>query len=128
MHLSSVPVKSTVSPEQPQRLNIVLVYSPGARLVREWTLVIPAGSTVADALKSSGVLDEFPDLKSVEPLAGVWGKRCGLEQVLQDRDQVEIYRSLRVDPKVARRERFNKQGVKRAGLFSSTRAGGKAGY
>ncbi|MBW8723026.1 MAG: RnfH family protein, partial [Polaromonas sp.] len=43
-------------------------------------------------------------------------------------DRLEIYRGLRVDPKVARRERFNRQGVKRAGLFAKTRAGAKAGY
>lgn len=117
-----------VSPEPELILNIVLVYSPAPQEVREWKLNMAAGSTVADALKRSGVLDEFPDLKPVAPMVGVWGRRCGPEQVLQDRDQVEVYRSLRVDPKVARRERFNKQGVKRAGLFSSTRAGGKAGY
>jgi putative ubiquitin-RnfH superfamily antitoxin RatB of RatAB toxin-antitoxin module len=48
--------------------------------------------------------------------------------VLRDQDRVEIYRGLRVDPKVARRERFNRQGAKRAGLFAKTRAGAKAGY
>jgi putative ubiquitin-RnfH superfamily antitoxin RatB of RatAB toxin-antitoxin module len=37
-------------------------------------------------------------------------------------------RTLKVDPKVARRERFVKQGAKAAGLFSQRRAGGKAGY
>ena len=49
-------------------------------------------------------------------------------QRLPEGDRVEIYRSLRVDPKVARRERFRGQGVKRAGLFSKKREGGKAGY
>lgn len=128
MPLSNVRVTFTVNPEPEPTLRIVLVYSPAPEEVREWALDMAAGSTVADALKSSGVLEEFPDLQRVAPLAGVWGRRCGPDQVLQDRDQVELYRGLRVDPKVARRERFNKQGVKRAGLFSSTRAGGKAGY
>ena len=32
------------------------------------------------------------------------------------------------DPKIARRERFRKQGSKAAGLFSTTRVGAKAGY
>ncbi len=128
MRLSNVPAKSTVSPETGPAVNIVVLYSPAPENVREWRLKMAAGSTVADALQGSGLLDEFPDFRSAAPLVGVWGKRCDPSQVLQDRDQVEIYRGLRVDPKVARRERFNKQGVKRAGLFSSTRAGGKAGY
>lgn len=128
MPLSSVPVKSTVNPEREAMLKIVLVYSPAPKEVRAWPLDMAAGSTVADALKSAGLFDEFPGLKSMPLLVGVWGRRCDPAQVLQDRDQVEIYRGLRVDPKVARRERFNKQGIKRAGLFSSTRAGGKAGY
>jgi len=33
-----------------------------------------------------------------------------------------------VDPKVARRERFARQGAKTAGLFAKRRAGAKAGY
>jgi putative ubiquitin-RnfH superfamily antitoxin RatB of RatAB toxin-antitoxin module len=41
---------------------------------------------------------------------------------------VEIYRPLRVDPKVARRERFVKQGARTAGLFVKKRPGAKAGY
>ena len=36
--------------------------------------------------------------------------------------------TLRVDPKVARRERFNDQGAKSAGLFTKKRPGAKAGY
>ncbi|MEO5606317.1 MAG: RnfH family protein, partial [Polaromonas sp.] len=48
-------------------------------------------------------------------------------QLLQDADRIEIYRELRVDPKVARRERFNQQGAKRAGLFAKS-PGAKAGY
>ena len=56
------------------------------------------------------------------------GKKAGLGQVLSDQDRVEIYRPLRVDPKVARRERFDTQGVKKSGLFAKKRAGAKAGY
>ncbi len=91
---------------------------------------MPEGSTVESALEMAGAATEFPELaqKKSPPHVGVWGRRCGLEQILQDKDRVEIYRNLRVDPKVARRERFKGQGVKRAGLFSATRAGGKAGY
>jgi putative ubiquitin-RnfH superfamily antitoxin RatB of RatAB toxin-antitoxin module len=50
--------------------------------------------------------------------------------VLSNNDRMEIYRALTVDPKVARRERFARQGAKKkaAGLFARRRAGAKAGY
>jgi uncharacterized protein len=48
--------------------------------------------------------------------------------VLGDRDRVEIYRPLQVDPKMARRERFRRQGARAAGLFARKREGGKPGY
>ena len=109
-------------------MNIVLVYSPAPRQVREWALVLPAGSTVVQALDSSGLLTACPELASSRLDVGVWGRPATLRQLLRDQDRVEIYRPLRVDPKVARRERFNSQGVKKSGLFARKRVGAKAGY
>jgi len=109
-------------------VKITLVYSPGPRQVREWSLELPAGSTAAQAVAASGVVTEFPELASGRLALGIWGKKTGLRQALCDLDRVEIYRPLRVDPKVARRERFNTQGVKKSGLFANKRAGAKAGY
>jgi putative ubiquitin-RnfH superfamily antitoxin RatB of RatAB toxin-antitoxin module len=48
--------------------------------------------------------------------------------LLKEGDRVEWLRGLRVDPKVARRERFQKQGSRAAGLFASRRPGAKQGY
>ena len=106
----------------------MLVYSPAPRQVREWALVLPAGSTVVQALDSSGLLTACPELASSRLDVGVWGRPATLGQALCDQDRVEIYRPLRVDPKVARRERFNSQGVKKSGLFARKRVGAKAGY
>ena len=96
--------------------------------MREWSIDLPEGSSVSLALEHCCVFSEFPALRTPTLELGIWGQRTGLHQQLKANDRIEIYRSLRVDPKVARRERFNRQGVKRAGLFSSTREGGKAGY
>lgn len=109
-------------------MKISLVYSPAPRQVREWKLELAAGSTVAQALAACPLLTAFPELPATGLRVGLWGRKTGLGQVLHDGDRVEIYRGLRVDPKVARRERFNGQGVKSAGLFAKTRAGAKAGY
>jgi len=59
---------------------------------------------------------------------GVWGRKVGLSHVLRDNDRVEIYRQLTVDPKVARRERFAKQGARTTGLFKTKRKDSAAGY
>ncbi|MSQ65019.1 MAG: RnfH family protein [Limnohabitans sp.] len=58
----------------------------------------------------------------------VWGKLVDSAHPLKDGDRLEVLRPLRVDPKVARRERFQKQGAKTAGLFAKRRAGAKPGY
>jgi putative ubiquitin-RnfH superfamily antitoxin RatB of RatAB toxin-antitoxin module len=109
-------------------MKIVLVYSPAPREVREWVLVLPPGSTVAQALEHSGIFLAFPELAASRPVLGIWGRKTSLKQVLQEEDRLEAYRPLRVDPKVARRERFTSQGVNKSGLFARKRAGAKAGY
>jgi hypothetical protein len=40
---------------------------------------------------------------------GVWGQLRTLDHVLRDRDRVEIYRPLQIDPKDARRLRHRQQ-------------------
>ena len=107
-------------------IRVTLVYSPSPRKVQEIALELPLGATLTQALQSSGIQTLFPDLDL--QLAGIWGRKAGLEQVLRDQDRVELYRPLKVNPKVARRERFAKQGARTTGLFATRRAGGKAGY
>jgi uncharacterized protein len=59
-----------------------------------------------------------PDLDLREAAVGIWGRKARLEQLVRDGDRVEVYRPLKVDPKLARRERFRRQGVRAAGLFA----------
>ena len=109
-------------------IRVTLVYSPSPRTVQELALELPDGATVSQALQASGIAALFPDLDLHHALAGVWGRKAGLAQVLRDQDRVELYRPLKVNPKMARRERFAKQGARTTGLFATRRAGGKAGY
>ena len=113
---------------QSLRVKVSLVYSPAARQVREWELELASGACLAQALAQSGIFTEFPQLQAGPVKLGVWGKKRTLSYVLNDADRIEIYRGLRVDPKMARRERFDSQGAKSAGLFAKRRPGGKAGY
>lgn len=113
-------------------MQITLVYAPEARQIRQWTIDMHAGSTLAQALVQSGAMAELAELAEQlatgELTAGIWGRAAMPSQVLENGDRVELYRALRVDPKVARRERFKGQGSRGAGLFAKRRAGGKAGY
>lgn len=109
-------------------MKITVAFSPGPRLVHEWTVDLPTGSVARQALLKCGVLHEFAHLELDGLSLGVWGKHCELAHPLNDHDRIEIYRPLRVDPTVARRERFSRQGAKRAGLFANKRSGAKAGY
>ena len=109
-------------------LQVTVAYSPAPRRVREWVIDVFPGSNAKQAVLQCGVLSECADLALDALKLGVWGKRCSLNHVLKDKDRLEIYRPLRVDPKVARQERFTNQGAKRAGLFANKRVGAKAGY
>ena len=109
-------------------IQITVVYSPSPRDVREVDLSLASSSTVLQALQASGLLQLFPLINPQATMVGVWGRKASLSQMLRENDRVEIYRPLTVDPKVARRERFAKQGARTAGLFIKKRAGAKAGY
>ena len=115
--------------DAPNWFEVVVLYSDGPRTCREKLVRVATGSTAGVAIACSGLQIEYPQLHDLTALnLGVWGRKCALEQVLQAGDRVEIYRPLLVDPKVARRERFQKQGARAAGLFSRKRAGSKPGY
>lgn len=109
-------------------ISITLVYSPRAREVHEVTLVVEQGCTAAQAVHISGLLQEMPATQVSALEWSVWGRKTTPQQVLRAHDRVELCRPLTVDPKVARRERFVRQGAKSAGLFAQRRVGAKAGY
>jgi putative ubiquitin-RnfH superfamily antitoxin RatB of RatAB toxin-antitoxin module len=99
-------------------ISVAVLYSPAAREVHEWVLTLPAGACVLQALRASGVLRLVPDAELAKVPLGIWGRPARLDAALRQGDRVEIYRPLQVDPKLARRERFRKQGVRAAGLFA----------
>lgn len=109
-------------------VHVQLVYSPAAREVVELALTLQTGCTALQALNLSGLPDQYPQLREGTLSLGIWGRRCEPDTVLQEGDRLEVYRPLTVDPKVARRERFNRQGARSAGLFAKRRPGAKAGY
>ncbi|CAN5455548.1 hypothetical protein BH10PSE18_BH10PSE18_19290 [soil metagenome] len=109
-------------------IDVTIVCAPAAREVFEQTLVLADGSTLRRAVDASDLADRFPDLNSTALTPGIWGRTVDWDHVLQHLDRVELCRPLAVYPKVARRERFQRQGARTTGLFARQRAGAKAGY
>ena len=109
-------------------MRVTVLWSPAAREVLEWQLELAPEATALHALQASGLAASAPDLDLRTAGIGVWGRQVALGQPLRDGDRVEVYRPLRVDPKVARRERFRGQGTRAAGLFAKKRPGAKPGY
>lgn len=88
-------------------MKISVIYAlPDRQIIRE--LDLEAGATLADALASSGLTVEFPEIGALALPAGIFGQVRPPDTLLRSGDRVEIYRSLLVDPKEARRKRTRK--------------------
>lgn len=66
---------------------------------------LPAGATVADALRAVAGQTPFDALDLDSLPVGIFGDRVERSHRLEDRDRVEVYRPLAVDPREARRRR-----------------------
>jgi putative ubiquitin-RnfH superfamily antitoxin RatB of RatAB toxin-antitoxin module len=110
-------------------VNIDIVWSPAQRQLQALVWQADAGATVAQAMAFLSAQSADFAAQPAQPWqVAVWGKPVEMTHALQDGDRLEVLRPLRVDPKVARRERFQRQGAKTAGLFAKRRAGAKPGY
>jgi putative ubiquitin-RnfH superfamily antitoxin RatB of RatAB toxin-antitoxin module len=70
---------------------------------------VAPGTTIGQAIESSGVLARFPEINLVTQPVGIYARKKTLDTVLRDRDRVEIYRPLVADPKDSRRKRAAKK-------------------
>ena len=109
-------------------LRVTVAYAPGPRQVVEVPLQLPPGATLGMAVQASGLCQRFAEIDLSPGYVGLRGRKAPLTQPLRQDDRVEIWRPLRVDPKLARRERFQSQGAGQAGLFKRRRPGAKSGY
>ena len=101
-------------------MQVELVYCPAPGQVDHSRLQLERGATVMQALQASGVLQR-QGLQPEGLRLGVWGRVCEPGAVLREGDRVEIYRGLVVDPKEARRLRYQ---THRAQKPATTRRGG----
>lgn len=89
-------------------LSVSVAYSPRAGSVDEVVLQLPPGATLIDALRASGLLQRHPEIDLAVLRTGIWGRAKPHDTPLRERDRVELYRPLVVDPKEARRQRYRK--------------------
>lgn len=76
--------------------------------VERWSLDLPEGATVADALEAIAALGVRVEAEHV----GVWGRREPLSHPLFEGDRVELLRPVEADPKAARLDRARQQGYR----------------
>jgi putative ubiquitin-RnfH superfamily antitoxin RatB of RatAB toxin-antitoxin module len=93
-----------------ESLGVEVVYCPAPGAADCVRLSLPVGTTAAQALQASGMLGRH-GLAGMEVRVGVWSRLCDPDTVLRDRDRVEVYRPLTVDPKEARRQRYQRQVI-----------------
>jgi putative ubiquitin-RnfH superfamily antitoxin RatB of RatAB toxin-antitoxin module len=86
------------------KINIEVVYAlPDEQILLKRS--VPAGTTVAEAIQASGVLDKHPEIDLANNKLGIFGKLTKADAVMRDKDRIEIYRPLIADPKEVRRKR-----------------------
>lgn len=93
------------------RLEVAYALPERQRLI---ALVVDADCTVLEAVRRSGILNEFPDIDLEHSTLGIWGKVVTAPEATRPRDgdRIEIYRPLLIDPKVVRQARADARAVK----------------
>ncbi|TXI19560.1 MAG: RnfH family protein [Nitrosomonas sp.] len=71
--------------------------------------VVSSNSTVEQAIKQSGIINQFPEIDLTKNKCGIFGNSVSLNTSLQPNDRIEIYRPLIINPKDARRIRAKKK-------------------
>ena len=90
-------------------MRVELVWSPQAGDVQHRWLEVEEGATLESALR--GCEDFNAACGQLDQLRiGIWGRVRPLQTLLRERDRIEVYRPLTVDPKEARRLRYAKRG------------------
>ncbi len=86
------------------RLSVEIVLATRGRQVL-LALDIEEGSNVADVIAQSGIGSRFPEVDLGKMPVGIWGTPVSRDRLVGPGDRVELYRSLEIDPREARRQR-----------------------
>ncbi|MEM9243701.1 MAG: RnfH family protein [Pseudomonadota bacterium] len=85
-------------------ISVEIAYARPDRQFLQTVDVLP-NATIEDAIRTSNILNQFPEIHLDNISVGIFSKKATLNTRLSDGDRVEIYRPLLIDPKQARRQR-----------------------
>jgi putative ubiquitin-RnfH superfamily antitoxin RatB of RatAB toxin-antitoxin module len=85
-------------------VRVEIVYALPARQTR-LLIEVPAGTTLCEAVRRSGILRAHPEIDLTKTGVGVYGERRSLHALVGEGDRIEIGRALVADVKQARRMR-----------------------
>ena len=86
-----------------EHLNIEVAFATPQRQ-RLLSLEVEAGTSVDEAIVLSGIAAKFDTDNLADLPVGVWGREVSRDHVLKNGDRVEIYRTLLIEPRDARRQ------------------------
>ena len=90
------------------RLHVEVAYAD-AGIAHIIPVRVMPGATIREVIEHSGILQRCPEIDLTENKVGIFSTVRPLDDKVADGDRIEIYRSLLVDPKEARRRRAEKQ-------------------
>ena len=90
--------------KNPRQIIVEVAYAtPASQVI--YTVEVDETATVEDAILSSGILEEFPEIDLKTNKVGIFSKLTKLDKSLEHNDRIEIYRKLIADPKAVRKQR-----------------------
>ncbi len=90
--------------KNPRKIIVEVAYAtPAAQSL--FTVEVDEDATVEDAILASGILKEHPEIDLKVNKVGIFSKLTKLNNPLQHKDRIEIYRKLIADPKEVRKKR-----------------------
>lgn len=72
-------------------------------------LELEEGVSIGQAIEHSGILLLFPEINLATQKIGIFSQQKKLTDQVKEGDRIEIYRSLIIDPKEARKKRAKKK-------------------
>jgi putative ubiquitin-RnfH superfamily antitoxin RatB of RatAB toxin-antitoxin module len=90
--------------KNPPQIIVEVAYAlPDSQVI--YTIEVDNTATVEDAILLSGIVKEYPDIDLKSNKIGIFSKLTKLNNPVQHKDRIEIYRKLIADPKAVRKQR-----------------------
>jgi uncharacterized protein len=92
-----------------EALNVQVVFLGGAGKVLSKGIQVEQGTSLRQAVELSGLQVGMSAVDFAQCRLGVWGKVRPEDSMACDGDRIELYRPLKMDPKIARARRARKK-------------------